>query len=145
MPSYPSPPASRTDNFVPTPSNVCWTINESLRKNLGCLSVTGCDETGSMLSRVALLDCLGDAIASFIGCWKVAQKLDQNATQNSPTMQFHATRTQAPSTRIRLCLKTEIFPLRLRKNARAQVAYSLSRPHENAKTKFINLHFFSSF
>lgn len=53
---------------------------------------------------------LGNAIASFIGCWKVAQKLGQNASQNSPTMQFHATRTQAPSTRIRLCLKTEIFP-----------------------------------
>ena len=53
---------------------------------------------------------LGDAIASFIDCWKLAQKLGQNASQNSPTMQFHATRTQAPSTRIRLCLKTEIFP-----------------------------------
>ena len=96
-----------TDNFVPTPPNVCWTISHSLRKNLGCLSFTGCDETGS--SRVALLGCLGDAIASFIGCWKLAQKLGQNASQNSPTMQFHATRTQAPFIRIRLCLKTGIF------------------------------------
>lgn len=106
----PPPPSPRTDNFVPTPPNVCWTIPHSLRKNLGCFSFTGCDETGSMLSRVALWGCLGGAIASFIGCWKVAQKLGQNASQNSPTMQFHATRTQAPSTRIRLCLKTEIFP-----------------------------------
>ena len=68
---------------------------------------------------------LGDAIASFIGRWKLAQKLGQNASQNSPTMQFHATRTQAPSTRIRLCLKTEIFPPPFaKKNTRAQVAYS---------------------
>ena len=52
---------------------------------------------------------LGDAIASFIDCWKLAQKLGQNASQNSPTMQFHATRTQAPSIRIRLCLKRGIF------------------------------------
>ena len=106
----PPPGPLRTDNFVASPSNVCWTINHPLRKKLGCLSFTGCDETGSMLSRVALWGCLGDAIASFIDCWKVAQKLGQNASQNSPTMQFHATRTQAPSTRIRLCLETEIFP-----------------------------------
>ena len=106
----PPPLPLRTDNFVPTPPNVCWTIPHSLRKKLGCLSFTGCDETGSMLSRVALWGCLGDAIASFIGCCKVAQKLGQNASQNSPMMQFHATRNQAPSTRIRLCLETEIFP-----------------------------------
>ena len=48
-----------TDNFVPTPPNVCWTISHSLQKKLGCLSFTGCDETGSMLSRVALWDCSG--------------------------------------------------------------------------------------
>ena len=106
----PVTPPPWTYNFVPTPPNVCWTIPHSQRKKLRYLSFTGCDETGSMLSRVALWGCLGDAIASFIGCWKVAQKLGQNASQNSPTMQFHATRTQAPSTRIRLCLETEIFP-----------------------------------
>ena len=104
----PPPPRGRTTSF-PRHLTLVGQFLTPCKKKLGCLSFTGCDETGSMLSRVALLDCLGDAIASFIGCWKVAQKLGQNVSQNSPAMQFHATRTQAPSIRIRLCLKTGIF------------------------------------
>ena len=135
-----------TDNFVPTPPNVCWTISHSLQKKLGCLSFTGCDETGSMLSRAAQWDCFGGRYRFFYWLLETCAETGSKCLTKQSHNAIPRNTDPGPVHTYSIMFENgDFFPLRLRKNARAQVAYSLSRPHENAKTKFINLHFFSSF
>ena len=135
-----------TDNFVPTPPNVCWTISHSLQKKIGLfviyrlrwdrVNVESSCTMGLFWGKLSLLLL---AVGKLRRNWvKMPHKTvpQCNSTQHGPRPRPHV---------FDYVWKRGFFPLRLRKNARTQVAYSLSRPHENAKTKFINLHFFSSF
>ena len=141
----PPSPCGRTTSF-PRHLTFVGQFLTPCKKKLGCLSFTGCDETGSMLSRAAQWDCFGGRYRFFYwlleSCAETGSKCLTKQSHNA----IPRNTDPGPVHTYSIMFENgDFFPLRLRKNARAQVAYSLSRPHENAKTKFINLHFFSSF
>ena len=125
MPSYSPPLPLWTDNFVPTPPNVCWTISHSLQKKLGCLSFTGCDETGSMLSRVALWDCSGGRYRFFYWLLKTCAETGSKCLTKQSHNAIPCNTDPGPVHTYSITFENGDFsPSVCKKNTRAQVAYS---------------------